>query len=145
MYRPISLAFVLTLALIACGDSGSSTTGATASTTTIPNSSTTTQTSDPTTTTTVTTTGDTVLPRVTVEGGAKTGGLDTISVRIGETVRFEVEADVIDEIHVHGYDISVGTIPGEVVLVEFLADATGIFEVEVEGQGIHILDVEVTP
>ena len=85
------------------------------------------------------------MPRIKVEDGVKTEGLDTISVRVGETVRFEVESDVVDEIHVHGYDISLETIPGEEVLVEFVADATGIFEVELEMLKLHIVDIEVTP
>ena len=42
------------------------------------------------------------LPHIKVEDGAKISGLDVISVRVGETVRFEVEADIVDEVHVHG-------------------------------------------
>ena len=85
------------------------------------------------------------LLRIKVEDGVKTEGLDTISVRVGETVRFEVETDIADEVHVHGYDLSFETIPDEEILVEFVADATGIFEVEIEGLGLHIVDIEVTP
>ena len=146
MRRPLSLAFVLTLLLIACGESGSPTT-TTLSTTTTASQSTTTETPPATTTTTeITTTSASLdLPLIKVEDGVKTEGLDTISVRIGETVRFEVEADIADEIHVHGYDLSVETIPDEEVLVEFVADATGIFEVEIEGLALHIVDIEVTP
>lgn len=85
------------------------------------------------------------VPRITVEDGVKTEGLDTISVRVGDTVRFEVEADIADEVHVHGYDLAFETIPDQEVLVEFVADATGIFEVELEGLGLPIVDIEVTP
>ena len=85
------------------------------------------------------------MPRITVEGGVKTEGLDTISVRVGETVRFEVEADIADEVHVHGYDLRFETIPDQEILVEFVADATRIFEVELEGLGLSIVDIEVTP
>jgi heme/copper-type cytochrome/quinol oxidase subunit 2 len=80
-----------------------------------------------------------------VEDGVKTEGLDTLSVRVGETVRFEVEADVADEIHVHGFDLRFETVPDEEVVVEFVAEATGIFEVELEGLGLRLLEVEVTP
>lgn len=85
------------------------------------------------------------MPRIKVEDGLKTEGLDTLSVRVGETVRFEVEADVADEVHVHGYDLSFETVPDQEVLVEFVADVTGIFEVELEALGLHIVDIEVTP
>lgn len=142
MRRLILLASVLTLLVAACG-SGSSTTAATGATTTTSSSSTTTETISGTTTTT--TSGNIEVPRIKVEDGVKTEGLDTISVRVGETVRFEVESDVADEIHVHGYDISFEITPDEEVLVEFVADATGIFEVELERLVVHLVDIEVTP
>lgn len=141
MRRLILLASVLTLLVAACG-SGSSTTAATGATTTTSSSSTTTETVSGTTTTT---TANIEVPRIKVEDGVKTEGLDTISVRVGETVRFEVESDVADEIHVHGYDISFEITPDEEVLVEFVADATGIFEVELERLEVHLVDIEVTP
>jgi hypothetical protein len=80
-----------------------------------------------------------------VEDGEKVEGLDTLSVRAGETVRFEVETDVAAEVHVHGYDLTFQTAPDEELLVEFVADVTGIFEVEIHGTDLHILDIEVTP
>ena len=133
------------MVLAACGDSGSPTTtvGATTATT----SATTTDTSPVTTTTSneTTTASSAALPLIKVEDGVKTEGLDTISVTVGETVQFEIEVDIADEVHVHGYDLSFETIPDEEVLVEFVADATGIFEVEIEGLGLHIVDIEVTP
>jgi heme/copper-type cytochrome/quinol oxidase subunit 2 len=80
-----------------------------------------------------------------VEDGVKTDGPDIISVRVGERVRFEVEADVTDEVHVHGFDLHFETIPDQEIVVDFIADATGIFEVELEAAGIHLVDIEVTP
>jgi len=154
MRRNLLVLFALTLVLVACDGSGSPTTTAGASPTTSLGSTTsgvstltTTGASAPTTTTAAATSTSkpAEVPRVKVEDGVKTEGLDTISVSIGETVRFEVEADIADEIHVHGYDLLFETIPDEEVLVEFVADATGIFEVELEGLGLTIVDIEVTP
>ena len=151
MRRILLLSFALTLVLAACGDSGSPTTTAGGSTTTSsgPTTSgpTTTETSASTTTITAatTTSNRAEVPRIEVEDGVKTEGLDTISVRVGETVSFEVQADIADEIHVHGYDLLFETFPDEEVLVEFVADATGIFEVELERLGLTIVDIEVTP
>jgi len=82
---------------------------------------------------------------IRVEGGVKVGGPDTISVSQGEVVRFQVVADVADEVHVHGYDLFFDSIPGEPMLVEFIADATGIFEVELEGGHLGLVNIEVTP
>lgn len=75
----------------------------------------------------------------------KTEGLDTLSVRAGETVVFDVEADTSDEVHVHGYDIHFDVAPGTPTRVEFVADSTGIFEVELEAAALHLVDIEVTP
>jgi plastocyanin len=145
MHRPFPIAMFILL-LVGCGSSGSATTGDPSTSVT----ATTTNTSAPTTAETSpasTTTEDdnAEVPRIKVEDGVKTEGLDILSVRVGETVRFEVEADVADEVHVHSYDLTFETIPNQEVLVEFVANVTGIFEVELEGLGLLILDIEVTP
>ncbi|MGI8518546.1 MAG: hypothetical protein ACR2ME_09445 [Acidimicrobiia bacterium] len=110
--------------------------------------STTTTTSVTTTTTTVSeeaTTTQGEVPLIRVEGGEKTKGLDTLSVQAGEHVVFDVIADVDDEVHVHGYDFHFAVTPGETTRVEFTAESTGIFEVELEEAVIHLVDIEVTP
>lgn len=151
---PPMLRFIAGLGLVAmttaCGGRAavtSTTAGATST------SSTTVVTTSPTSTTAAVTTSapSTTLddqgeiPRIKVEDGVKTEGIDTLSVRVGETVRFEVEADVADEVHVHGFDLHFATVPDAEVLVEFEASAAGIFEVELEGLRLHLLDLEVTP
>lgn len=137
---------------IACGGGGAVTTtteATTTSTTTVttPASNSSTSTSAAVTTSAPSTTLDDrdEVPRIKVEDGVKTEGVDTLSVRVGETVRFEVEADVADEVHVHGFDLHFATVPDQEVLVEFEATAAGIFEVELEGLRLHLLDLEVTP
>jgi heme/copper-type cytochrome/quinol oxidase subunit 2 len=145
-YRTIVTLLVISFWAASCGgDTGTTSTSSTSTASTTTVATTTTTTATTTTTTAATTTTDQEIPRIKVEDGVKTEGLDTLSVRVGETVRFEVEADVADEIHVHGFDLHFDTIPGEEVLVEFVADATGIFEVELEAAELHILDLEVTP
>jgi heme/copper-type cytochrome/quinol oxidase subunit 2 len=140
------LTFVFLVLVAACGGAVTTTTTTTiapTATTTSPDSTTTTvATENPAETTT---SGGAEVPRIKVEDGVKTEGLDTLSVRVGETVRFVVEADTADELHVHGYDITVETIPDQEVEVEFVADATGIFEVELHHAELHVLDIEVTP
>lgn len=82
---------------------------------------------------------------IRVEDGVKVEGPDTISVAQGEMVVFQVVADVVDEVHVHGYDLLFETVPGEPIVVEFMADATGIFEVELEESHLDLVNIEVTP
>lgn len=97
------------------------------------------------TTAAVTTTTAAAQNLIRVEGGVKVDGPDTISVAQGETVVFQVVADVADEVHVHGYDLLFETVPGEPIVVEFMADATGIFEVELEESHLDLVNIEVTP
>jgi heme/copper-type cytochrome/quinol oxidase subunit 2 len=92
-----------------------------------------------------TTTTAAAIPLIRVEDGAKVEGLDTLSVRIGESVIFDVASDQADEIHVHGFDLYFDVMPGQNTRVEFSADATGIFEVELHDSLVKLLDIEVTP
>jgi plastocyanin len=142
--------YVLALAFLvaACG-LGTSATTQSAPTTQADVTTTTVQTTttNVATTTIAQATTTTIAPAnlIRVEGGVKVEGPDTISVTQGEVVSFQVVADVADEVHVHGYDLFFESIPGEPVLVEFNADATGIFEVELEGGHLGLVNIEVTP
>ena len=62
----------------------------------------------------------------------------------GERVRL-VEADVSDEVHVHGYDLLAEVSPDEPAVIVFRANAPGVFEVELEGAGLLLLELTVTP
>lgn len=135
---------VLVYVVGACGGA-TTTTQATTTTTLPPTTGEATTTVATTTTTAAPTTTEAAVPRIVVEGGVKTDGLDTLSVRVGEPVVLEVLADVTDEVHVHGFDLHFDVVAGDVTLVEFTPDATGIFEVELEAASLPILDLEVTP
>jgi hypothetical protein len=60
-------------------------------------------------------------------------------------VALEVEADVADHVHVHGYDILRDTEPGQKIRVSFRADIPGVFEIELEDAGLLLTMLEVTP
>lgn len=66
---------------------------------------------------------------------------ERIAVPRGATVRIAVVLDAADEVHVHGYDVSVDVVPGVTATLEFVADIPGIFEVELEEA--HSLLVEL--
>jgi hypothetical protein len=131
------------LVLAACGNpaSATSTTATTTSTTvtTTSTTSTTTTTLAPTTTTVAT---QVILVRVE-DGEVEDGG--RVEVRQGSPVRLTVEADVSDEVHVHGYDLRADVEPGQPATLEFEAHIPGIFEVELEESHLHLLELEVSP
>lgn len=64
---------------------------------------------------------------------------------VGERVRIEVAADLTDHVHVHGYDLLADVAPEDPAVITFRADATGVFEVELEEDGRLLFRLRVTP
>jgi FtsP/CotA-like multicopper oxidase with cupredoxin domain len=103
-----------------------------------------TETETPTETTSASPTPDAVEIEVEVEDGEVQGPGD-VEVQQGERVRLVVEADVSDEVHVHGYDLLADVSPDGPAVIVFRANAPGVFEVELEGAGLPLLELTVTP
>ena len=154
--KPALIAAVLSLSVAACSSDASVTTTVAATPTTgaVQATSTTiaeqaSTTAAPTTTEAPTTTTTAVAPEVlefeisylsgAVEGGGR------IEVPLGEPVVIRIDTDVADEGHLHGYDIFVDLEPGATGVIEFVADIPGIFELELEGAGVLLADLEVAP
>ena len=68
--------------------------------------------------------------RIAIRGGTVAGGVKTIDVVKGDTVRIVVTADAPDDIHLHGYDIEREVAPGQPARFRFKANAEGEFEIE---------------
>lgn len=149
---------ILSLVAAACGSDNATTTTTTPAETTSSTvastlrTSTTTPTAtaapEATTTTeppiTSTTGASGTLIEVTVSEGKVEGG-GRVPVELGSTVRLRVAADVTDEVHVHGYDLTARVTAAEPSELEFTADIPGVFEVELEESGVKLADLEVTP
>lgn len=86
-----------------------------------------------------------VFTQIQVKGGKPVGGIKKITVRQGERVRFEVDSDVADEIHVHGYDFMKDVPAGGSVRFDFPAKISGGFVVEFEQRGEQIAELKVQP
>ena len=85
------------------------------------------------------------VPTIVVEGGQPAGGVAELQYSSGDLIRFDVESDVAEEVHVHGYDISKDVEPGKVVSFGFPAEIEGGFEVELEGTQTQIAELTVEP
>lgn len=70
-------------------------------------------------------------------------GGDRVEVPVGSSVAMVVTTDTVEELHVHGYDERLDLEAGE-NLLEFIADVTGRFEVELEGSGTFVLELVVS-
>ncbi|MFC7382270.1 cupredoxin domain-containing protein [Sphaerisporangium rhizosphaerae] len=66
-----------------------------------------------------------------------------IDVAKGQTVRITVTSDVADQAHVHGYDKAADLKPGSPATIEFVADQSGLFEVETHGQELQLFQLLV--
>jgi hypothetical protein len=76
-------------------------------------------------------------------GGQIVGGRSITPVTLGSTVDFVVASDIADEVHVHGYDKTAEVAAGATVTVRFVADKLGVFEVELENNGVRLTKLDV--
>jgi FtsP/CotA-like multicopper oxidase with cupredoxin domain len=111
------------------GDSDSTTTTATA-----------------TATTATDTGGTTTAPlQIDIVNGKPAGGVQELTVKKGDQIRFTVNSDVADEVHLHGYDIGKDVKAGGSVSFDVPATIEGVFEAELEDSKTQILDLKVEP
>ncbi len=82
---------------------------------------------------------------IVIEHGKPVGGIAQLTYNRGEEVRFKVDSDVSDEVHVHGYDIMKDVEAGGSVSFDFPATIEGVFEAELEGRKEQILELTVNP
>ena len=82
---------------------------------------------------------------IVIKHGKPVGGVAQLTYNEGEQVRFKVDSDVSDEIHMHGYDIGKDVKAGGSVTFDFPATIEGVFEAELENRAEQILELTVNP
>lgn len=82
---------------------------------------------------------------IAIKHGKPLGGIAQLTYNEGETVRFRVDSDVSDEVHMHGYDIMKDVKAGGSVSFAFPATIEGVFEAELESRKEQILELTVNP
>jgi hypothetical protein len=85
------------------------------------------------------------VPTIVIRNGEPVGGIKELEYDAGDEIRFEVQSDVADEVHVHGYDLMEDVPAGGTVSFDFPAEIEGIFEAELEERGEQILELRVNP
>jgi Cu/Zn superoxide dismutase len=85
------------------------------------------------------------VPTIVVRDGEPVGGIQELEYSAGEEIRFRVSSDEAEEIHVHGYDIAEDVPAGGSVEFDFPAELEGIYEAELEGLGVQIIELRVNP
>ncbi|WP_336210458.1 hypothetical protein [Nonomuraea sp. LPB2021202275-12-8] len=80
---------------------------------------------------------------ITVAAGRVSPPSGWLEIDRGQSVSITVTSDVADELHVHGYDRRAELRPGEPVTVRFVADLSGVFEVETHESGLVLTQLAV--
>ena len=80
---------------------------------------------------------------VDYSGGKVTGVDARVPVKLGERVVLRFTSDVVEEIHVHGYDLYTDLVPGTPAEITFVADIPGSFEVELHEAGRPLFQLRV--
>ena len=80
---------------------------------------------------------------VAIRDGSVEGGVEDVDVVLGREVVLRVSSDAAGEVHVHGYDLFVDAVAGEVAELRFVADLPGEWEVELEGTGLRLASLRV--
>jgi hypothetical protein len=97
------------------------------------------------TTTADTTTAESEVATIVVEDGQPVGGVAELEFTKGEAIRFVVESDVDEEVHLHGYDIGKDVSAGGTVQFDVPATIEGVFEVELEQSVVPLAEITVNP
>ena len=83
------------------------------------------------------------LIEIQVSGSTVVGG-GKVAIPLGEEATVRVVADSADEIHFHGYDLYADLEPGIPAEIVFVASIPGVFELELEGSGLVLAEIEVS-
>jgi hypothetical protein len=82
---------------------------------------------------------------IVVKNGKPVGGIRDLTYNVDDRIRFRVDSDVSDEVHVHGYDIMKDVRAGGSVSFDFPANLEGVFEAELESRKEQIIELRVNP
>jgi hypothetical protein len=80
-----------------------------------------------------------------VRGGKPVGGVKRLEYKRSERVRFSIQSDVTDEVHVHGFDIEKEVPANRRIRFAFLADIEGVFEIELHSGHTRIAELRIRP
>jgi hypothetical protein len=82
---------------------------------------------------------------IVVKNGQPVGGVQELEFDKGGRIRFVVESDVDEEVHLHGYDVSEDVSAGGKVEFDLPATIEGVFEVELEESVVPLAEITVNP
>jgi len=83
---------------------------------------------------------------IVVKGGRRLSSEEAVQqVHQGEEVTLRITSDKADELHLHGYNLSMPVWPERTAVITFKADRTGRFTYELHKSGLELGALEVYP
>lgn len=82
---------------------------------------------------------------LTIRGGKLRSGPEVFQVHQGERVTLNIRSDSRDELHLHGYDLHAQIGPEQPASLQFTADRTGRFGLELHKAHAELGALEVYP
>jgi hypothetical protein len=82
---------------------------------------------------------------IVIKNGQPEGGVQELEFTEGDDIRFRVESDVTDHVHLHGYDVFEDVEAGGSVSFDVPATIPGVFEAELEDRVVPIAEITVNP
>jgi hypothetical protein len=82
---------------------------------------------------------------LTIKGGKLSSGPEVFQVHQGERVTLNIRSDSRDELHLHGYDLHAQISPDQPASLQFTADRTGRFGLELHKAHAELGALEVYP
>lgn len=86
-----------------------------------------------------------VVFEIAVEKGRRVSGPEVLQVQEGAQVVLRLTSDASDELHLHGYELTLKVWPGATAELAFSADRTGRFEYELHRAHTALGAIEVRP
>ena len=80
-----------------------------------------------------------------IKGGRPVGGPALLQVHEGEQVTLNIRSDSADELHLHGYDLHAHITPEQTATLQFTANHTGRFGMELHKAHTELGALEVYP
>ena len=85
------------------------------------------------------------LPLIEIKGGQPVGGVQALEFRVGDEVKIEITADPADEVHLHGYDLTLPIPAGKTRALAFEATLDGGYELESHVTGAPLANIAIVP
>jgi hypothetical protein len=83
--------------------------------------------------------------RIDVRDGQAVGGVRRVTVSKGRRVVLIVTSDVVDHVHLHGYDVMRDVAPGQPARISFRATIVGTVEAELEDRRLRVATITTQP